>query len=565
MQRINTSIKLALVFSFLVFAAYAFEGKAHAGIIQGTVRNSEGNPISGIYVDAFEVNFGYVSTGCPAPPPPSISNTTDINGQYSFCVMNGIYKVFFRREANISYVGQWWNGANSFSGATPVKVPGGTTVTGIDATMTYNGGAFITGRVTGPNDAGVPNVSVSVYDYNQTAESKRGLASALTKVDGSYEIFAPLPPGGYKIRCSDQNPGNNNMIEWWNDKTGFLTADQFVITAGGANKADCKLSEGGMIAGTVIDGSNSPIKNASITVYDQNQSVVTFNYTDATGAYIIRRLPSGNYRVSFKGPYGTNYSPQWYNNQASSNQANWVPVVVGNTTPNINAQLLIGGTITGLTITGTALADGNSQPATEGTQAGPLSAGVSAVVNVYDDTRKLVASLPSSADGTFSVTGLATGKYKVEFTRSNLGSTWFNGHRTFDSADWIMVNAGSTTPDVNGQLVPAAVISGKVTDTLGAAIPKVSVRVYDNLTLEPLNPTAMTDSFGEYTLSSLSPGGSSLYYDSYGTGYFPEWWADKKSITDATPIDLISGQTYSNKDAVLDPSKEVYLPLVLKN
>ncbi len=178
-----------------------------------------------------------------------------------------------------------------------------------------------------------------------------------------------------------------------------------------------------------------------------------------------------------------------------------------------------------------------------------------------------VASLPSGADGTFSVAGLATGKYKVEFTRSNLGlgSTWFNGHRTFDSADWIMVNAGSTTPDVNGQLVPAAVISGKVTDTLGTAIPKVTVRVYDNVTLEPLNPTAMTDSFGDYTLGSPSPGGSRLYFDSFGTGYFSEWWDNKKSETDAISIDLFSGTTYPNKDALLDPSKEVYLPLVLKN
>jgi hypothetical protein len=241
-------------------------------------------------------------------------------------------------------------------------------------------------------------------------------------------------------------------------------------------------------------------------------------------------------------------------------------VVVGSTTPNINAQLLIGGTINGSTSTVTALADGKSQPVAGGTQAGSLAAAVSATVNVYDEARKLVASLPSSSgDGTFSVAGLATGKYKVEFTRDNLGSTWFNGHRTFDSADWISVTAGSTTPNVNGQLVPAAVISGKVTDTLGAAIPKVTVRVYDNPTLEPLNPTAMTDSFGEYTLSSLSPGGSRLFFDSFGTGYFSEWWDNKKSVFEAAPIDLVSGATYPNKDALLDPSKEVHLPLILNN
>jgi hypothetical protein len=573
MRRFNTSLILVFVFAFVVFVAYALDGIAQAGIIQGTVKDAVSNlPVSGIYVDAFEVNFGYVSTGC-AGPPLTLSNTTNADGQYAFCVLNGIYKVFFRREATISYIGQWWNGASSYSGATPVNVPSGTTVTGIDAKMTYEGvGAIVSGQVTGPNGTALPGVKVSVYDYNQPVESKHGLAAGLSNISGNYvigtgvgDIFSPLPPGTYKVKCDDHNSGNNNLPKWWNNKDSFLTADPFVITAGGANKADCKLSEGGIITGSVTDVSNSPIKNASIIVYNQNQSVVTFNYTDVTGAYIIRRLPPGNYKVSFKGPYGTNYSPQWYNNQASFNQANWVPVVVGNTTPNINAQLLIGGTITGVTTTGTALAGGKSQPAAGGIRAGSLTAGVSAVVNVYDETRELIASLPSSADGTFSVAGLATGKYKVEFARSNLGSTWFNGHRTFDSADWVLVNAGSTTPDVNGQLVPAAVISGKVTDTLGAAIPKVIVRAYDDVTLESLNPTAMTDSFGAYTLSSLSPGGSRLYFDSFGTGYFSEWWDDEKSASAATPIVLVSGTTYSNKDAQLDLSSNVYLPLLLKN
>ncbi len=263
-------------------------------------------------------------------------------------------------------------------------------------------------------------------------------------------------------------------------------------------------------------------------------------------------MPTGNYKVKFSGPYGSNLAYQWYDNQAAFSQASWVPVVVGSTTANINAQLIVGGTITGLTTTGTV-----------------LPAGINATVNVYDEYRNKVASWPSSSNGTFSVAGLPTGRYKVEFFGYNLGgplgSTWFNGHRTFDSAEWIWVNAGSTTPDVNGHLVPAVIISGKVTDTLGAAISKVTVRVYDDATLGQLNPYDGTDSFGNFTVKNISPGSSRLYYDSFGTGFFPGWWDGKKMITEATPIDLISGQTYPNKDAVLDPSKEVYLPLILKN
>jgi protocatechuate 3,4-dioxygenase beta subunit len=566
-QPINKALPLILVVILFVMGLQAFSGKAQAGTIQGTVRDfTSGNPVSGIYVEAFEVNFGYVSTGAS-------QNTTNANGQYSLSVMgtNTIYNVFFRRtNSAITYMGQWYNGASSFAAATPVVIPNGATVSGIDASMKVASGGFISGRVTGPNGAGVSGATIWVYDYNQKVQSKRGLVSAVADTDGYYSINSPVPPGTYKVECYDNAVGSNNQIEWWQGKTGFSTADPFVVTAVGANKADCQLSEGGIITGTVTDGSNNPIMNASIRVYDQTQSYASIDfiglgYTDATGVYTIKRLPSGNYKVLFTGPYGTDLASQFYANQATFNQANWVPVVASSTTANINAQLFTGGAMSGSTNTGTASAERKTPSVKGEIQTPSLTAGTSATINVYDEYQKLVTTLKSNLDGTFSVTGLPAGKYKVEFVRDDLGSTWFNGRRTYGSADWIPVTAGSTTPDINGQLVPAAVISGKVTDTLGAAISKVTVRVYDDATLEPLNPFGLTDSFGIYTLNSISPGSSRLYYDSHGTGYFPEWWAEKKSITDATPIDLISGQTYPNKDAVLDPSKEIYLPLVLKN
>ena len=353
-QRLTNPLKLFLVFIFVVLGCYAFAGNAQAGgVIQGTVRDAQsGLPISGIFVEAFEVNFGYVSTASV--------NTTDSSGQYSITVFqNGIYKVFFRRtDASISYVGQWWNGAASFSEATPINVSGGTgmvTIGEINAAMDTSGGGFISGQVTGPNGAGVSNVSISVYDHNQTVESKLGLVSAVTKVDGSYTITAPLPPGMYKIRCNDQNSGNNHMVEYWNDKNSLMTADPLTVTAGGANQADCQLSDGGIISGNVVDAANSPIANAGISLYDYNDKYLGGASTDAAGGYFVKRLPSGNYKVQFRGPSGTNLAYQWYDHQATFNQANGVTVVAGSTTANINGQLIPGGTISGETTT--ALAD----------------------------------------------------------------------------------------------------------------------------------------------------------------------------------------------------------------
>jgi hypothetical protein len=176
-----------------------------------------------------------------------------------------------------------------------------------------------------------------------------------------------------------------------------------------------------------------------------------------------------------------------------------------------------------------------------------------------------VANGTSGLDGTFLLGGFPTGKYKVEFVRSDLGSIWYNGQRTFDSADWVEVNAPNTTANIVGQLEPAAVISGQVTSAPGVGIPKVNVRAYDDATLQSLNTTAVTDSFGIYSLNNLSTGSIRLLFDSLWTGFFPEWWDDKKSTGSATPIALASGGAYPNKNAQLDPSSNIYFPLLIKN
>jgi hypothetical protein len=321
-----------------------------------------------------------------------------------------------------------------------------------------------------------------------------------------------------------------------------LTADPLAVAVIGPNSANCKFSAGGIISGNVTDIAHNPISNAQITVYDPNQKSTAYGTTDAAGNYSAKRLRTGNYKVLFKGPYGSTLAYEWYNNQSAFSPANGVPVTAGSTTPHIDAQLLEGGTIAGST----------------GTATGVLA-------KVYDPYGTSVAYAISEANGAFSVVGLPTGMYRVEFIKYDLASTWYNGHRTFDSADWVLVTAPATTSGINGSLLPGQVISGTVTNTQGAGIPKVTVRAYDGPTFKPMSSTNLTNSLGEYTLNYLSSGSTLVYYDSQGTGYYPEWWDDKKIMAEANPITLVPGVAYPNRDAVLDISQEVYLPLIHKN
>ena len=339
MPGIKNVSRFTLFLMLVLFGSYAFLGKAHGGTIQGTVRDSvSNNPIPGIFVDAFEVNFGFASTS-------GSSNTTDANGNYSIIVGGGTYKVFFKDTIGAAYVGQWYNGASSYSTATPVTV-GGSPVAGIDAKMakppTADGGS-INGSVTGPNGAGASNVLVSVFDYGQPVESERGLDSAVTIGPGSYVIGSIFPPGNYRIKFRDQNIGNNTMNQWWNGKDGFSKADPLPVTANSVSHANANLLTGGIITGTITGPGEIPLPAVFPIVYDQDKIVpgLIIASSNAAGAYKITRLPSGNYKVLFRALPGSHLASQWYNHQSSFSQGDLVPVTAGSTTANIDAQLLL--------------------------------------------------------------------------------------------------------------------------------------------------------------------------------------------------------------------------------
>jgi hypothetical protein len=511
------------------------------GYIAGTVRDGDGNPLAGIYVEAYEVNFGYVSTGC-VPPRPLENKLTNAEGQYGFCVWNGIYKVFFRGVS--PHVSRWYN-STSYSGATSLVVREGQGFPYVDATLSTSGGALLEGRVTGPGDVGLPGVQVEVYSAGQTVEARHGLAYAVSDGTGAYAISAPLPPGSYKIKCNDQTSQNNHLPEWWNDKSDISLADALLITSEGPNRADCKLSNGGILSGRVINSVLLPVANAVINVYDSARKLSSYISTNTEGYYTARRLGTGDYKVLFKGPFGSSLAYEWYNNQPSFDQANRVPVVAGATTDNINARLFTGGAISGFITDGTA--------------------GISGLVRIYDAYGDLVATGFSEATGNYLVDGLPAGMYRVELSRYDKSSLWYKFSRTSADAVWVTVTSGGVTSGINGVLSPAAVISGTVTDPQGRGIPRVTVRTYDDATQEPLSCQDGTDSLGEYTVRSLSPGATRVFFDSRGTGYFPEWWDDKKSAAAAVAIQLAAGVTYPDRDAQLGPSREVYFPLLLHN
>jgi hypothetical protein len=134
-----------------------------------------------------------------------------------------------------------------------------------------------------------------------------------------------------------------------------------------------------------------------------------------------------------------------------------------------------------------------------------------------------------------------------------LPAFWANGS-SWESAT--VVNfASRQIRTMNAQLVPAATISGRVTNIDGAGIQEVQVMTYSTSTESWLGASAFTDAQGYYTLKGVQAGGVKLKFaaDQAPGIYASEWSNDKATYSLADTITLAAGKTRSSVNAVLAP------------
>jgi len=107
----------------------------------------------------------------------------------------------------------------------------------------------------------------------------------------------------------------------------------------------------GRISGRVTDGSNG-IPNVYVRIYREDNSYVTYSYTNSEGNYVTGDLAvtgdrTGIYKVRFDGE-GVGHNSIYYNGKNSIGEADIVSVISPNITQNINATLTkLGPTISG--------------------------------------------------------------------------------------------------------------------------------------------------------------------------------------------------------------------------
>ncbi len=488
-----------------------------AQVIGRVTDQATGNPLSGIYVQVQESSAGYYYA----------SSTTDANGVYTTTpgLPPGSHWVQFIDFSGV-YATEYYTNAYRFDLATLIDVTT-THRTGIDAALSPGG--TLSGTVTAEG-SGAPlnNIYVTAYD----AVDGNFINSDSTDAAGVYR-FGGLAPIEYKLQFVDFN--DVYVPEYYNNKRDFASADPVSVTSGMTTTINAQLALGGVISGMVTaEGSGAPLSNVSVTAYDAaTDSFIDSNATNVSGTFRIGGLTTGNYKLRFRDNTGA-YLTEFYNNKPDLAGADPFSVMAGMTT-TINAQLALGGVISGM-----VTAEGSGAPLSN------------VSVTAYNATTgSSIGSNTTNAAGLYRIGSLATGNYKLRF-RDNTGAyltEFYNNKPDLASADPFSVTAGMTTT-IHAALAAGGRVTGRVTDAAsGAGLADVFVSA-SRLDASTPSGSALSDANGYYTTTALYTG---VYYVQFSPPkpHFAEYYHNQLFFSGFTPVTVTAPLTTTNVNAAL--------------
>lgn len=292
----------------------------------------------------------------------------------------------------------------------------------------------------------------------------------------------------------------------------------------------------GSIAGTVTttDTNPAPIEGVEVALYQlfgdgyyASWEAVDYTETGADGTYSFDPIDAGTYRVGFTDLNGV-YAAQFYNGSTSLNGATDL-VVDGAPLVDVNAQMGAGGSI-----------EGTVTDATDAPLANVYVAVYLAEINADNGTNYYFVNdgFTDEVSGTYSIGGLNTGSYIVEFITEGGRVVYSGGKNSMDAADRVPVIAGDPSSGIDVKIGGSGSISGNVTDdsTPAAAIADVDIYAYD--TDGNFVGYAMTDEAGSYTIADLEAGSYKLEAYDFEDRYAPEFYDNTTVFTAAVSIPI---------------------------
>ncbi|MBN2238494.1 MAG: carboxypeptidase regulatory-like domain-containing protein [Dehalococcoidales bacterium] len=442
------------------------------------------------------------------------SALTDVNGNYSFTVPAGTFRVRTCSTCSgLMYLDEYYDNTRDIVSAQQLTVAAHQTVDNINFSLDMGGN--ISGKVT-DNNTGQPlaGIDVNIILFSTLSGYHEFYGGVKTDAEGNYTTF-PLPEGQYAVRIDTANGYCLQYYQYADDQNGAVpvtvTADTNIPGI------DFSLKAGGTITGTVIDSvTQQPIPNLHVHANDYDTNVwLGGTHTDVNGNYSLTVLP-GSYRVRACPECSHQaYVNEYFDDETDYNSATPVQAVLSQVTPNIDFSLnpaSMAGPISGYVY------------GPDGTT--PL-AGIQVQVFPAEDPWGLAASAQTNASGFYYISEIGVGNYKVRACPPATGmpyTTKFYNNTYFRSEATILTFTGTQTyNNINFTLESGGSISGRVYQQADDS-PIEGAEVWA-FTDTDTHGVAWTDASGNYTIRGLAAG---INYKIMvvNTGYASEWYND---------------------------------------
>jgi 5-hydroxyisourate hydrolase-like protein (transthyretin family) len=391
---------------------------------------------------------------------------TDDEGEYSIRVIpSGSYKVVFREWGNPNrHVTVYYHDKPGTAEAQPVAVSAGQTTDGIDQEM--QPGGRISGTVYQEHSStrigGIPVCATALDD----SESR----CTITENSGEYTL-AGLPAGEYRVHFSHAQslPGAAArwMPQYYDEADTAAEADPVQVDLGATTAdIDAHLREGGRIEGQVIAAATGkPVSGVGVclqAVDPETDSSEGCGFTGSDGRYTLEGIAAGDYLVAFVPGFmapvaAPNLTRRFYDEADRRADATPITVAEGTAYPGIDAQLVVGGQISGRV--------------TEAGSGEPLE-GVTACAYEVGGQGGAVECASSNARGEYTIARLPTASYKVEFSsffyeweegsggeeagepqpEEEFATRFYDGAPSLAAATSVPVTAGQTVDGIDAQM-----------------------------------------------------------------------------------------------------------------
>ena len=456
------------------------------------------------------------------------SSYADAEGNYTAGnLADGSYKLEFFDYSNV-HLGQWYGGTADQESATVVVLAPGQQRTGIDLTLVKS--AAISGQVTAPTGVDLNGISVSVH----TADGLSIPAYAQVAEDGSYKVIG-LPAGSYKVLFSGN--GSGGLDRWYDGAQSIEAATPLTLAAGQERSGiNATLAKGATISGRVTVAEGVDLTAVSVRVHKSDYfSYSGYGQLNQDGSYTVKGLPAGNYKVHFDG-YNSGAPDQWYADADSFDTATSIPLAQGQDLTGINVAMVKGATISGQIVV----------------PAGMDVTSASVQAYVTDSPSGFSVHAWVSQDGSYRLGGLPAGTYKVKFNGNNSGALdqWYANADSEETSSPVILAPGQDLAGIDGTLVKAATISGRITAPDGVDLTGVGVRVHRSDSMS-YSGYAQVEQDGTYRVEGLPAGSYKVQFDANSSGALDRWHTGANSFDTATPISLGTGQDLTGLDESL--------------